>query len=386
MDRLNVAFPGPIIFGKGIISEIGSQTRELGCRSVLVVGGPITESLGFIETITRSLRRAGVSITVYKDSHQNPTDRDVESGLEMFKRNQCDGIVAVGGGSRLDVAKAIRLLASHPSPLERYYFDVGGAANISLGMPPLVCVPTTAGSGSETSRGAIITDTAQKRKRLVVGPGMMASLAILDPELSVSMSPRLSAETGIDALSHALESYVGTNYNPFASALALNAAGIIFTALPQAVEQGQDLGARSDMLLGSAMAAMGFAKGLGVVHSLAHQLSTQVDVSHGLAISVLLPHGIDFNIDAAPRQYCELAAAMGISRDGLSEKDTACRLVRALDDTVQRFALPTKLRDLGIARGDIREMGERAMLDHCHATNPRPCSIEDMVALLEKAF
>jgi len=383
MNQWQFAFCGPIICGKDSVQRVGSELGALGAKCPMVVTGYHIEEAGLLEPVRAALREVGLSSVMFQRGHINPTDADVVAGAEQYIEAGCDSIIAIGGGSRMDAAKAIRLMVSHGGELEDYYFDVGGASRIKADMPPLICIPTTAGSGSEVSRGAVITDTRQRRKRLLVGPGMMASLAILDPQLSISLSPRLTAETGMDAFSHALETYVGTNFNPFAEGLSRQATKIIYEYLPRAVEDGNDLEARTQMLVGSAMGALSFAKGLGIVHSLAHQL---LDVSHGLAIAILLPYGLEFNLGETRGAYADLASAMGIAGNAGETVEAAQEMIEAMRLYSRRFGLPERLSAVGLAAEDIPRMAAGAMQDHCHRTNPRPCTEDDMRQILEKAF
>jgi len=383
MTEWQFAFSGPILCG-AVIHRVGEELVKLGGKCPLIVTGARIAESGIVEQVLESCKAAGLESVVYQVDQINPTDEDVYNGMRVYQSACCDAVIALGGGSRIDAAKAIRLMVSHSDKLEKYYFDIGGIVPLLSGMPPLVCIPTTAGSGSEVSRGAVITDTKEKRKRLIAGPGMMSTLAILDPGLSVSLSPQLTAETGLDALSHALETFVGTNYNPFAEGLARQAAKLIYTYLPQAVNDGGNLEARRQMLIGSAMGALGFSKGLGVVHSLAHQL---LHIPHGLAISILLPYGMEFNIDVVADGYVDLALVMGVvEEDVFNRKEMAKRAIEAVRSYSKRFDLPERLSDVGVVRKDLTRMATGAMLDHCHHTNPRPCTEEDMLVLLERAF
>jgi 4-hydroxybutyrate dehydrogenase len=386
LRSVDIGFPGPLLVGKGSIQRLGGEVKRMGKSNPLIVTGEQILSAGLLESAQASLEVSGISSVVFKQGNQNPTDETVLAGARAYQESKCDSLIAIGGGSRMDVAKAIRLIVSHSGSLEQYYFDNGGASLISANQPPLICVPTTAGSGSETSRGAIVTDTKQNRKRLLVGPGMTSSLSILDPELTTTMSPRLTAMTGMDALSHAIETYVGKNYHPFAEGLARQAAGVICQNLPKTIQAGNDLDARQQMLIGSAMAAMGFAKGLGVIHALAHQISTEADVAHGIAISILMPYGIAFNLDVATAAYADLAQTMGIVSGNVSVKIAALSLFEMVQRFARDFDLPIRLSDVGIIEDRIPEIANKAMLDHCHHTNPRSCNEQDMQRLLEQAY
>jgi 4-hydroxybutyrate dehydrogenase len=383
MTQWQFLFSSSTVCGVGSIRHIGTELNKLGGKRPLIVAGSHIEKSGLLDSVRDSLGECGLRGELFVRSQINPTDDDVVAGAKLYTESKCDSILALGGGSRMDAAKAIRLIVAQGGQLEDYYFDAGGASRIRPNMPPLICVPTTAGSGSEVSRGAVITDTKKLRKRLLAGPGMVANLAILDPELSASMPSRLTAETGMDAFSHALETYVGTNFNPFAEGLSRHAVKIIHSSLPRVVENGLDLDGRMQMLIGSSMGALGFAKGLGVVHSLAHQL---LDVPHGLAISILLPYGMEFNLSEAKDAYADLANAMGIvvgRDDSLAGAQAAIATVRSF---AKQFNLPQNLGDAGVKAGDITQIAAGAMEDHCHRTNPRVCNESDMIDILERAL
>jgi 4-hydroxybutyrate dehydrogenase len=382
----NFPFPGPIILGSGAVEQVGEEMRKLGGSRILLVTGPHVEDAGLLVGVLDSLEKANLKYLLFKDAQQNPTDENVYRGVDGYFSYDCDSVIALGGGSRIDTAKAIRLLATHKGKLDKYYMDAGGMKFITSHMPPLISIPTTAGSGSETSRGTIITDTKLNRKRLIAGPGITSTLSILDPMLTVSMSPELTATTGIDAFSHALETYVGTNYNPFAEGLSRHAASIIHTALPKAYKEGEDLDARMQMITASAMAAVGFSKGLGIVHSLAHQLSTVANLSHGLAISIMLPYGMAFNLNAAKRGYADLAMSMKLVSMDASDEDCAKTLIDTVRQLCLELNLPQKLSTVGIDHETLPRMAKMAMLDHCHLTNPQKCTEDDMLAVFEQAF
>jgi alcohol dehydrogenase len=362
---------------------VGVEITNLGGKRPLIVTGRNIEAIGLLESLLTILDKAGLRSAISLESEINPTSDTIMAGVRQFHDAQCDSLIALGGGSRMDTAKAIRVMVAHGGQLKNYYFDVGGGERIREKMPPLICVPTTAGSGSEVSRGAIISDTQTRRKRLLAGPGVMADMAILDPELSVSMPPRLTIETGIDALSHALETYVGTNFNPFAEGMSRQAVKIIHANLVRAARNGNDLEARTQMLVGSAMGALGFAKGLGVVHSLAHQF---LGIPHGLAIAILLPHGMEFNLETVGEAYADLAGVMGVACNDCDIVGKAQKAIATVRSYSNEFSLPQKLSDVGIVSDDIHRMAVGAMQDHCHRTNPRICTESDMQNILERAL
>ena len=377
-------FPGPILAGPGCRIELAPRMKALEIQRPLVVTDSGILAAGLLELTQEAL--AGIDHAVFHDVQPNPTDHNVRAGLETYRTEGCDAIIALGGGSVIDAAKGIRVLTTHEGPLEQYYFDVGGVDRIQPNMPPLISIPTTAGTGSEVSRGAIITDTAQNRKRLVAGAGMMSSLSLLDAELTLGLPPFLTAITGMDALTHSVESYVGTNPHPIAAGIAREGVRLCAQALPVAVAEGSNLQARQDMLLASAMGALAFPKGLGVIHSLAHQLSTAADLPHGLANAILLPFGMEFNLPCCAREYAELARELKAEGPLRTEEEAAQATIAAVRKLSAEIGLPATLSAAGVKRESLPSMVPFAFADHCHRTNPRPCTEEDLAQLLETAF
>ena len=291
----------------------------------------------------------------------------------------------------MDAAKAIRLLTTHAPPLEPYYADVGGIERIRNDMPPLICIPTTAGTGSEVSQGAIITDTSfnttdRWRKRAIVTPFNMSNLALLDPEITVGMPSALTAATGMDAITHGIEAYVATKYHPIAEGVALQALKMLSANIQKVYHNGENVAARGEMLFGSCMAAFSFQKGLGAVHSLAHQLSTDAPIPHGVANAILLPPVMEFNFSHATEKYAEIARALGIDTTGMENSEAAHAAIDKIRAFNTELNMPAGLGDAGLDREKIPKLGADAMLDHCHKFNPRVCTAADMIALFEAAF
>ena len=334
---------------------------------------------------------AGLAHPIYSDIEPNPTDLSIADGVEAYKTEACDVVIAVGGGSVMDAAKAIRLLITHEPPLEPYYADVGGLARIRGDMPPLICVPTTAGTGSEVSQGAIITDTSLQttdrwRKRAIVTPFNMANIALLDPGITLGMPPALTAATGMDAITHGIEAYTATKYHPIAEGVALQALKMLSANIQQVYHNGEDVTARGEMLLGSCMAAFSFQKGLGAVHSLAHQLSTDAPIPHGVANAILLPPVMEFNFSHASEKYAEVARTLGIDTTDMDIDEAGNAAIDKIRAFNTELNMPAGLGAAGLDRRKIPKLAADAMLDHCHKFNPRECTEADMVALFEAAF
>ena len=385
-------FPESIHFGWGEAKNIGRLAKELGFTRALIVTDEGVERVGLLDDVKASLKGEGISFEVYNGVQPNPTDLNVEEGIRAYQKADCDAVVAVGGGSPMDAAKGVVLMARHPGSLMEYYSGEDPRRAVTSDVPPFIAVPTTSGTGSEASRGGIITDTSENRKRAIGSRHLLPKAVILDPQFTVSMPPRLTAYTGLDALSHSVEAFVVDRYAPLADAFAREGMRLVAESLVRAYDVGDDRRAREDMMLASTMGAMAFHKGLGVVHSLAHQLSPQVGIPHGAACGIMLPHAIRFNVGEGPARdrtairYAEVASIFGVEDEGITTADLAREAAEVVDKLLIRFSVPTKLGDWGASEEDLDVMARNAMLDHCHGRNPRSCTEADMRALYETAL
>lgn len=387
----NYFLPPRIEFGDGAIQNLGEHVKALDGKKPLVVTDPGIINAGLLAKAIDALEASGLPSATYADIEPNPTDVSITHGVEVYNSEACDSVIAVGGGSVMDAAKAIRLLTTHAPPLEPYYADVGGVERIRGDMPPLICVPTTAGTGSEVSQGAIITDTSfnttdRWRKRAIVTPFNMSNIALLDPGITLGMPPALTAATGMDAITHGIEAYVATKYHPIAEGVALQALRMLSANIEKVYHDGGDVTARGEMLLGSCMAAFSFQKGLGAVHSLAHQLSTDAPIPHGVANAILLPPVMEFNFSHATEKYADIARALGIDTSSMDSSEAGHAAIEKIKAFNAELNMPIGLGDAGLDEKKIPKLGADAMLDHCHKFNPRACTEADMVALFEAAF
>ena len=388
---VNYFLPPSIQFGAGAVKNLGAHVRAFGGKKPLIVTDEGVTNAGIVSKTVEPLKSAQIDCAIFGAVQPNPTDLSVFEGLAVYRAEGCDLVIAVGGGSVMDAAKAIRILTTHEPPLENYYVDVGGIDRITSNLPALICIPTTAGTGSEVSQGSIITDTSGRtteghRKRAISTPYNMASLALLDPELTVGMPPGLTAATGMDAVTHGVEAYVATRYHPIAEGVALQALKILGKNIRQAYHHGDDIEARGEMLIASAMAAFSFQKGLGAVHSLAHQLSTEANIPHGIANAILLPEVMIFNLSHAIDGYADIAAALGIDTSDMSKAEAADAAIAEIRSLNEEFSIPKGLGAAGLKRERIPKIAKDAMLDHCYKFNPRPCIEADMHNLFEAAF
>jgi 4-hydroxybutyrate dehydrogenase len=372
-----------VLLGAGTVKEVGQTFQAAGGKKVLIVTDSGVVKAGLLQPIKKSLAEAKIPYEIFDRVEPNPSDKTVMEGVQVFKRTGCNAILGVGGGSPLDASKAIQVMTAHPGEIHEY-FGAAAASKITLPRPYLIGIPTTSGTGSEVSRGAIITNTKTNTKSVIrTGP---SSLAVLDPEMTLTLPPKLTAATGMDALSHHIEACVSNAYQPVCTALALEGIRLVGRSLKKAVEKGDDLDARTDMAVASMMGALAFQKGLGAVHSLAHQLSTEADVHHGVANAVMLPHVMRFNISHAREELAQVARALGEKVDSLTAAQAAEQACVGVARLSSSIGLPSRLRDVGVKEKQIPAMAEKAMGDWCHPFNPRPCTKEDMLALYRGAY
>jgi 4-hydroxybutyrate dehydrogenase len=380
------SFPTRIVFGAGAVRELGNEAIQLGMARPLLVTDRGVVACGLAELILAETRRAGLVTVVFEDVNPNPVEKNVQDGLQAYRRGNCDGVIGLGGGSPLDVAKAIRLAVTHPFPLEQYDDQLDGGARIRGDVPPMIAIATTAGTGSEVGRSTVIILKSTDRKTVIFSPHLMPNVALADPELTLGMPPKITAGTGLDALTHNVEAYLALGYHPLCDAIALQGARLAVQNLPRAVQNGKDLEARSNMLMAAMMGAVAFQKGLGAVHSLAHPLSSIANLHHGTTNGILLPHVLEFNRPVSEERLRDLAVAMEIDGSKGTSAEAATALIERVRQLLPEVGIPVALGALGVTRGLIPVLAKKAMEDACHQSNPRPCAEADMIALYEKAL
>lgn len=372
-------FPNRIVFGEGAILALDAELARLGVKRPLIVTDPGLVASGLAASVAGALPGA----VVFDRVHPNPTEADVLEGLAAYRERNCDGLVGLGGGSPIDAAKAIRLLATHPGRLADYDFTTGGSSKITADLPPMAAVPTTAGTGSEAGRGTLIQLPGTGRKTIMLSGFLLPSVALCDPELTLSMPPGLTAGTGMDAFTHGIESYLSTTVHPICDGIAVEGLRHVSRGLETAVREGSDPRARRSMMMGALLCGIAFHKGLGVVHALSHALGAEGRVHHGTLNAILLPHALRFNREAAEPRMAELAGFLGMGRGG----DAAGHLITLTELVQARLPLPRTLGAVeGLDRRRIPEYARLAMLDHCQRTNPRPCHVTDLEDLLDNAW
>jgi 4-hydroxybutyrate dehydrogenase len=380
-----ISFPTKILIGPGALAELPAQLSRLEVSVPLVVTDGGVVQAGLYIKLQKLLAQAGVEHALFADVQPNPTEEDCLAGLEAFRRAGADSIVALGGGSPLDAAKMIRLLATHPPPLSDYDDVAGGGDRIGPDLPPMVAIPTTAGTGSEVSRSAVATLKDTGRKTVIFSPFLIPNVALCDPDLTVGLPPGPTAATGMDAFVHCAEAYCATGFHPLADAIALDGLSRVARSLTRAVEDGRDLGARTEMMVAAIMGAVAFQKGLGACHSLAHALTPICGVHHGLANAIVIPHVMAFNRPAIPDRLARIAIAMGASPASSTEV-LASASVERVAKLARSIGIPEHLREVGLQEEQIPEVAAKAFQDGCHLLNPRKVTQANLEAICRAAF
>ncbi|AOE85057.1 iron-containing alcohol dehydrogenase [Pseudomonas sp. TCU-HL1] len=379
--RMNWNYPTSVRVGMGRIAELAASCRELGMQAPLLVTDPGLAALPMIDSAIRQCRDAGLKAGLFHQIKGNPTGPNVVDGVAAFKAGGHDGVIAFGGGSALDAGKAIALMVGQDRPLWDFE-DIGdNASRVKVaGMAPVVAVPTTAGTGSEVGRAAVITDDQAHIKRIIFHARMLPAIVILDPELTLGLPPKITAATGMDALSHSLEAYCSPLYHPMAEGIALEGMRLVKDYLPRATAKGADVEARLQMLVASSMGATAFQRGLGAMHALAHPLGALYDAHHGLLNAVLMPYVLQANRAHIEGPMARLARYLGLPKAGFAGVlDWVVNLRSELD-------IPHSLGEIGIDDARIEQVGRMAEVDPSAGTNPVQYDAQAYSRIFEKAL
>lgn len=366
-----------IQFDFGAIRLLSDELKLLGVGRPLIVTDKGVVAAGLIDRVRDALGRRPAA--VYDGTPANPTERAAAEALAMYRESGADGIIAVGGGSSMDLGKTVALMATHDGPLRQYVMIEGGVARITPKVAPVVAIPTTAGTGSEVGRGAVIVFD-DHRKLGLISPHLVPRLALCDPELTLSLPPGITAATGLDALAHCVETFLSPAINPPAEAIALDGGARVIRYLERAVSDGSDREARWNMMMAAMEGAMAFQKGLGAVHAMSHPLGglPGLKLHHGTLNAVVMPAVLRFNAGHVGDKYDRLSAAFGLKR--------GADLVPFIEELNARLGMPPNLRAMGVREPQVQLLVEPALADHCAATNPRKLTASDMEALFQAAL
>jgi 4-hydroxybutyrate dehydrogenase len=366
------SFPTTSVFGVGALAALPDHVKRVGAKRALVVCDAGVVKAGIAEQVKKVLEAGGVPVALFDKVDPNPVEKNIFDGVEAYKAHGADIVIALGGGSPLDAGKLIALKTTHERPLQDYDDAIDGGNHVTSNVPPIITIPTTAGTGSEVGRSGVVTLPSTGRKTVIFSPYLLARAAILDPALTRSMPPRITAATGFDALTHCLEAYCSVGDHPMADAIALGGLELCATHLARAVSHGDDLEARGGMMKAAMMGAVAFQKGLGACHSLAHPLSSEKGLHHGLSNALCLPAVVEFNDDVIHAKLERIRAIL---------TPTAKTLADGLRKLRADLGLPGGMRSEGVTEADIGKLADKAAEDACHRCNPKPTSRDDLAGL-----
>ncbi|MEO7297217.1 MAG: iron-containing alcohol dehydrogenase [Verrucomicrobiota bacterium] len=375
------SFPTTIHFGPGVRSAVARFLSAQNLSRPLLVTDRGIAPLPMFAEFTKNLNATGsLEIAVFSEVFGNPTKSQVTAGVEAFRRHKADSIVGLGGGAALDVAKAIALMAHHPGDLFDYEDGKADALPFDRQIPFWVALPTTSGTGSEVGRSAVISDDATHIKKIIFSPKLLAQAVFADPELTLDLPAKITAATGMDALTHCIEAFLAKNFHPLCDGIALEGLRLAGKSLEKTVKSPADIEARSDMMMASMMGAIAFQKGLGLNHSCAHALSAVVNLHHGLANAVMLPYALPFNFAIAENRFARMATTLDLKeRTGPAFIHWLCELNRTI-------GIPEKLSQLGVKREQFPALVKIASKDSCHSNNPRLVTAQDFQTIFEDAL
>ncbi len=383
MQQFN--YPTTILYGQGSLDEFINRLKEYDHTRILVVTDSGIAGSGLLKMLTDRLERRGTAYVVFDRVKPNPDEQDVWAGVEVYKKEKCDSLIALGGGSPMDTAKVIKILTVNKPPLEQYDDSLGGDRLITGPMPPLYAIPTTAGTGSEVGRSGVIVLTGTGKKTIFFHPDLMPKIAVLEPEMTTGLPPGLTAATGIDAFSHCMEAYFAAGFHPMADGIALEGMKLVLDWLPVACKTGNSIEAREKMLLASSMGSTAFQKGLGMVHSLAHPLSSLFGMHHGLANALMIPPSLEFleksSLNNDQRGRIDGVRGLFRERNYRGEKLSGCLL-----EFIQSLGIDPGLSSRGISGEDIERLGAYAFSDPCHSQNMIPLTENDLKEIYRAAL
>lgn len=361
----------------------GRYARNFSAENVFIVTQPELIQAGWVRDVTGSLDTEGIAYSVFSDITPNPRDYEVMNGVGKYLESGCDAIIAVGGGSPIDCAKAIGIVVSNRKNILEYE----GVDNIPLPAPPLICVPTTAGTGADVSQFAIINNTEGRVKIAIISKKIVPDIALIDPVPLTTLSPALTAHTGMDAITHSVEAFVSNASSPVTDIQALESIRLMSSYLLQAFNNPQSVGYRYQTMIASLLAGLAFSNAsLGAVHAMAHSLGGYSDLPHGECNALLLEHVIDYNFDACPERYERIGRVMGVNGPFGATGKIKREIIRALSSMREQLGVTETLGELGVSKSDIPQLAKKAIRDPCMATNPRQPTIHDIERIYERAL
>lgn len=371
------------IFGAGAIQLVGRYLHNFGAHKALLVTDTGLIHCGWASKVLDILSGEDIGAVVFSEVSPNPRDSQVMTGAELYLEEHCDVIVAIGGGSPMDCAKGIGIVSTN----KRHILEMEGIDQVGVPGPPLVCIPTTAGTSADVSQFAIINHTAEKRKIAIISKTMVPDVALIDPLTTVTMPPYLTACTGMDALVHAVEAYVSTANSPLLDLHALEAIRLVCTTLPKVLATPDDLSLRNDMTMASLQAGLAFSNAsLGAVHAMAHSLGGLLDLPHGECNALLLQHVVNYNFPEASPRYLKIGEAMGLHLQGLSAKEAQHAIFTKIDTLKSQVGITSTLGQQGATLADIPALADKALRDPCMVTNPRSPTRRDIEVVYEEAL
>jgi len=371
------------VFGLGARKLTGQYARKLGGRKLLVVSDPGVIAAGWTADVIAAIEEEGLTYAVFSDVSPNPRAAEVMTGAAFFEQENCNMLVAVGGGSPIDCAKGIGIVSSN----RRHILEFEGVDQVTSPIPPLICIPTTGGTAADVSQFAIITDLRERVKIAIVSKAVVPDLALIDPETLVSMSPYLTACTGMDALTHAIEAFVSNAHSPMTDIHALEAIRLLSRNLVPSVRNPEDLHLRTQVMLASLQAGLAFSNAiLGATHAMAHSLGGYLDLPHGECNAILLDHVVAYNMASVPERFNAIAEALGVDLRGLAGRQREMALLNKLRDLKRTVGIDRHLGALGVSRSDLSMLSRHAVADACLVTNPRTAGPRDIEAIYEEAL
>jgi alcohol dehydrogenase class IV len=373
--------PTRLVIGYGTVAKVAEEVRKLSISRPLIVTDPGVRDAGIVDKLLGSLSPLGLAYFIFDEVEPNPRVSTAERGAAVYRKEGCDGLISIGGGSPMDTAKAIGVLVTHPGSL----FDYEGLEKVKFPIPPHIAIPTTYGTASELSFGAMITDPKRNFKASIGSRLLFPEVAIIDPELALHLPHRIAASTGMDSLTHGIETYVSRKAQPITEAISLHAVRLVSENLRKAVA-GDREGTFNAMLASTMTGFCALHTRTGAVHSMAHTLGGHFDIPHGIANAILLPHVMEFNLEACPEKYREVSKAMGEEVGGLSPKEAAGKSVEAVRRLMRDLGLPTRLREVGCDREKFPQLVEDSLKSANMPQNPRAVTEDDILQLFVNAY